>query len=320
MKKIALSALSIALLSTGANAASYKLNMGTVLAPENPITQGLKYFEKEVEKATDGDIEISIFPSGQLGGTLELIEQARAGAAVSMMADPSRLQDYVPQFGVLAAPYLFDNYAQSQAFYSSDIFTKWKKELKDNADLMILSANWFQGTRMLVTKKEINTPSDLEGQRIRAAGSPVGIKTVEVLGATPTPLPWNEAYTALQQKVIDGAEVHPAAFYDSKLYEVAEYIQPTNHAFLMTYFTVGAKWFDSLPKEYQQIVLDKASEAGNYASNIIQENEKTYIDKSIENGMTFHDVDIKPFQKNASNVFKDLDMEEAYKDVLAAVK
>ncbi|WP_425642284.1 C4-dicarboxylate TRAP transporter substrate-binding protein [Marinomonas gallaica] len=313
-KKILLAA-SLSCVGMTASAESYKLNMSTVLAPNNPLTKGLKHFKAEVEAATEGDIKINVYPSGSLGGTGDLIEQARAGSNVSMMADPSRLQNYVNDFGVLASPYVFESLEQAQNYYQSDAFSDLQTELQQKSGLVILSANWFQGTRMLVTKKPVSSPEDVEGMRIRAAGSTIGVKTVEVLGGTATPMPWNEAYTALQQQVIDGVEVHPAAFYDSKLYEVADYIQPTNHAFLMTYLVVGEYWLNSLPEEYKTLLKEEAVEAGEFVTKMILENEKQYIDESIQHGMTFNDVDIEPFQENSKTLYKALDLTEEYEKV-----
>ncbi|SBS24769.1 Sialic acid-binding periplasmic protein SiaP precursor [Marinomonas spartinae] len=311
---------SVSLISLSAHAASYTLNMSTVLAPNNPLTKGLYYFKKQVESASHGDIKINVFPSGSLGGTGDLIEQARAGSNVSMMADPSRLQNYVNDFGVLASPYIFDSLKQAQKYYRSDAFKKLEAKLQKKGGLDILSANWFQGTRMLITKKPVSTPADVKGMRIRAADSKIGIKTVEVLGGTATPMPWNEVYTALQQKVIDGVEVHPAAFYDSKLYEVAKYIQPTDHAYLMTYLVVGDHWLKSLPEKYQKLLKEKAFDAGNLVTNEIIKNEKHYIQESVKHGMIFHPVDVNKFKENSKGLFKELGLESEYKKVEASLK
>lgn len=319
IKKIVLIA-SVSLVSLSANAESYKLNMSTVLAPNNPLTKGLFHFKKEVESATNGDFKINVFPSGSLGGTNDLVEQARAGSNVSMMADPSRLQNYVSDFGVLASPYVFESLEQLQKYYKSDAFKELEAELQQKGGLVILSANWFQGTRMLITKKPVSTPADAKGMRIRAAGSTIGVKTVEILGGTATPMPWNEAYTALQQQVIDGVEVHPAAFYDSKLYEVANYIQPTNHTFLMTYLVVGEQWFKSLPEGYQTLLKEKASETGDLVTANILKNEQSYIDESVKHGMTFHNVDIKKFQENSKGLFDEIGLSAEYKKVEESLK
>ncbi|NLU97768.1 C4-dicarboxylate ABC transporter [Marinomonas sp. UCMA 3892] len=319
IKKILLIA-SVSFVSLSANAESYKLNMSTVLAPNNPLTKGLFHFKKEVESATDGDIKVNVFASGSLGGTGDLIEQARAGSNVSMMADPSRLQNYVNDFGVLASPYVFNSLEQAQKYYKSDAFKELEAELQQKGGLVILSANWFQGTRMLITKKPVSTPADVKGMRIRAAGSTIGVKTVEILGGTATPMPWNEAYTALQQQVIDGVEVHPAAFYDSKLYEVANYIQPTNHAFLMTYLVVGEQWLKSLPEGYQALLKEKASNSGDFVTKTILENEQKYIDESIKHGMKLNKVDIKKFQENSKGLFDSIGLSSEYKKVEASLK
>lgn len=94
-------------------AAATTLRIGTVLAPHDPMGQGLEKFKAEVEKATNGDVEIEVFHNSQLGDTTEMIDQARAGAAVGTVADVARLSSFVPSLAIMSAPFLFDTYEQA---------------------------------------------------------------------------------------------------------------------------------------------------------------------------------------------------------------
>ena len=110
--------------------------------------------------------------------------------------------------------------------------------------LTILSFNWYQGARHMLTKKAVATPADLKGVRVRTIGEPLWIKTINAMGATGTPLPWAEVYPALQTGVIDGAEAQPSAIWGAKLYEVVSHVTLTEHIFLMSGLIVSDKWLN----------------------------------------------------------------------------
>ena len=96
------------------------LRIGTVLSPNDPMGQGLEKFKTDVEKATNGDVLIEVFHNSQLGDTTEMIDQARAGAAVGTVTDVARLSSFVPSLAIMSAPFLFDNYEQADKFALSD--------------------------------------------------------------------------------------------------------------------------------------------------------------------------------------------------------
>ena len=110
----------------------------------------------------------------------------------------------------MGAPYLVDNYDQVLRLTASPLFKGWVDKLRNAANLQVLSFDWFQGHRHVLTNVPVKMPADLKGIRMRTPGAPVWLETVRAMGATPTGMPWSEVYSALQTKVIDGAEAqHP---------------------------------------------------------------------------------------------------------------
>ena len=139
-----------------------------------------------------------------------MLEQARAGANVAVLVDGGRLAPFVKEFGILGAPYLVDNFDQVLRLTASPLFKGWVDKLRNAANLQVLSFDWFQGHRHVLTNMPVKMPADLKGIRMRTPGAPVWLETVRAMGATPTGMPWSEVYSALQTKVIDGAEAqHP---------------------------------------------------------------------------------------------------------------
>jgi TRAP-type transport system periplasmic protein len=285
------------------------LRIGTVLAPNDPMGQGLDKFKAEVEAATNGEVEIQIFHSSQLGDTTEMIDQARAGAYVGTVTDVARLSSFVPSLAIMSAPFLFDTYDQADKFALSDEYLAWGDELKEKSGLMMLASNWYQGPRHALTQKPVSGPSDLTGVRMRTIGAPIWIKTIDAMGAEATPIAWGEVYSALQMGAIDAAEAQPTAIWGAKLYEVIKNVTKTGHIQLVTALVVSAEAWDQLSPENQKIVRDLAVENGRFASNLtIELGEKALADVAAS-GVTISDVDLGPFKEAVSGVYAELDLE-----------
>lgn len=170
----------------------------------------------------------------------------------------------------------------------------------------MLSFNWWQGERHLLTNKPITKPADLAGVRMRTPGAPVWMETIRAMGATPTPLGWTEVYSALQQKVIDGAEAQHPATNGSKLYEVISHITKTGHINLITGVVTSGAWFDSLPAELQAILREEALKAGDVAS-YGTEAALADIEKAMEaEGVTISEIDVTPFREATAPVYDKL--------------
>ncbi|MEJ8572002.1 C4-dicarboxylate TRAP transporter substrate-binding protein [Microbaculum marinum] len=293
-----------------ANAADYTLRLGTVLAPGDPLVVGAEAMKKAVEERTGGKVEVQIFPSSQLGDTQDMMDQAQAGANVGTFVEASRVSVFVPQFNVLVAPYVFDSVNELVDLVDSPTFAAWNKELEEKTGLTLLSFNWYQGARNMLTKKPISTPADLEGVRVRTIGQPLWIETIGAMGAVPTPLAWAEVYPSLQTGVIDGAEAQPSAIWGAKLYEVVSDVTVTEHIYLMSGLLVSAKWLASLPEDLRTIVEEEARKAGAAVlqSNVDQES-KIFADIEKE-GVKVHKIDTAPFREAVQPVYEKLGLTE----------
>ena len=164
--------------------------MNSALQPQDPLFEGLNAFKANVEKRTDGKVAIRLFPGSQLGKDEDVLEQARAGAGVAVVVDGCRLAVYTKEFGVLGAPYLASGYDGVRKVVTSPMFETWVEKLRASAGLQVLSFNWWQGERHLVTNMPVKVPADLAGVRMRTPGAPVWMETIRAMGATPTPMGW----------------------------------------------------------------------------------------------------------------------------------
>ncbi|MEO2038332.1 MAG: C4-dicarboxylate TRAP transporter substrate-binding protein [Martelella sp.] len=324
MNKVFFAAAAVALALTPAAgpaiAQDYTMRIGSVQAETDPIIMGFNKLKEIVEDKTDGAVEVLVYPNGQLGNTQDLMDQALAGANVAAFTDANRLAAFLPKFGIIGAPYVFDDYAQADAFTSSDTFWQWADELQDASGFVTLAFNWYQGPRNLLTNKPIESRADVEGLRIRTPGAPVWVAAGRALGGTPTPLDWAEIYSAMQLGAIDAVEAQPAGVIGSRLYEVADYLTLTEHIQLITGIVVGESWWDELPEEYQDIIRDAAVEAGRYMSDIVITQSGDDYAAMEAGGMTISEIDTSEFKEAAAAEIETLGLSDALATVQSVVQ
>jgi TRAP-type C4-dicarboxylate transport system substrate-binding protein len=261
---------------------------------------------------------VVLFPNSQLGPDEDVLEQARAGAPVAVVVDGGRLAVFQNEFGVLGAPFLASGYDGIRKVVTSDMFEGWVKSLNEGSGLQVLSFNWWQGERHLLTNKPVATPADLSGIRMRTPGAPVWMETIAAMGATPTPMPWGEVYSALSSNVIDGAEAQFPAIVGAKLNEVISNVTKTGHINLITGVVTSGPWFSSLPADLQTILRDEALKAGDIASYGTRDSLEAIEKQLTDEGVTISEVDVTPFRDATAGVYDKLGYGEL-RDTLRAM-
>lgn len=309
-----LPAVALVLASNSAYAA-YQLNVSIALSPQDPIAQAMESAKEAIEERSEGELTIQIFPNSQLGSDEDVVEQIRSGANIAILIDAGRLSEYQPELGILSAPYLVEDYHEYNQITTSPLYLDWVESLSETSGLRLLNYNWFQGSRQMLTQNEVNTPDDLSGVRIRTINSPVWVKTIEAMGATPTPLPWSEVYSALQLGSIDGAEAQLTAAEGQNLHEVITHVALTNHIHLMTGIATSEQWYQSLPDELRAILDEELLKAGDAASQATEDAQASVRERMEAAGVTFSEVDMAIFSDRVGSVYEELGYDQ-YRDQL----
>lgn len=307
--KTILSALALVMASSSAHAA-YQLNISIALSPQDPIAEALENARQAIEERSEGELNIQIFPNSQLGSDEDVVEQIRSGANIAILIDAGRLSEYQRELGILSAPYLVEDYRDYQHITDSPLYLEWVEGLADASGLRLLNYNWFQGSRQMLTQNEVHTPDDLRGVRVRTINSPVWVNTIEAMGATPTPLPWSEVYSALQLGSIDGAEAQLTAAEGQNLHEVITHVALTSHIHLMTGIATSEQWYQALPEELRTILNEELLQAGDDASQATVEAEAAVRERMEAAGVTFTDVDLEVFRERVGGVYEELGYEQ----------
>lgn len=240
--------------------------------------------------------------SGEMGATDDVLEQAMTGAPVIAATDPSRLASYVPEFGILMMPYMFDSYDQLDGLMDTELYQGWVDALRQKG-LVLLTNNCITGFRNYVTNREINTPADLKGLKIRTMGSTIAVDSVNAMGAIATALNQSEAYNAIETGVVDGGEWQIPTIYSLRMYEVCKNMSLTQHFLLTGSIVCGAAWYDALSEEQQEQLRDYAVQCYGDTKEMVMEAEEKYTAEMEAAGMKVTVPDKDAFRKATEHLY-----------------
>lgn len=275
-----------------------------------------------VEKRTGNQVMIELYPSGQLGENKEVLEQALLGSNLMGQCSVGLLEEYVPNYSIFLHPFLFNSWEEAQKVINSDLVKGWEDDLKDNHNIVVLGYGNFGVRDFYTVNTPVRTPEDMRGLLIRVQPIQMYTEMITALGASPQTLPWMEVYSALTQKVVDGAEAPPSSIVDQKHYEVVKYLSVTEHMLDVTTFCTSRQLFESLTKEQQQILLEETASALEWMSQEVMANNDKLLDEIEATGVeVIRDVDKPAFQeatKNISEAFPEWS-DGLYEEVLSII-
>jgi TRAP-type transport system periplasmic protein len=226
---------------------------GHVGPPVHPQHHGALAFAKYVNEKTNGEIEVQVFPLGQLGGERSMTEQVQAGTLQMTAVTAGVLANFVPEMGIIELPFIYPNRETAyKVLDDKDVRERFYKYCDSKGFVFIgYTENEFRD--ITNSKHVIRKPEDLKGLKIRVIESPLFIDTFKTLGANPTPLPFPEIYNALQQKVIDGQDNPIYTSILMKFTEVNKFATLTNHILTECPVVVNKAFWNSLTPEQQKI-------------------------------------------------------------------
>jgi len=244
-------------------------------------------FADNVTRRTKGEVTVKVFPGEQLGKEGDLIQQVKSGALdISAPSMPS-LSGLVPALEIASAPFLWTDWAQAEKIITGPAFQPQFDELRDKHNVLMLSKIWYWGWRNLTTgTRAVNKPEDLSGMKIRVPESPVWVEMIRAMGGAPTPIPFGEVYTALQQKTVDGQENPIPTIYSRKFYEVQAHLSMTRHMLQNNTMIINQRSFDKVSPEHQKVLLEEAAAASVKNSKLQQERETSMLEEIRKSGKT----------------------------------
>ncbi len=290
----------------------FVLKFNHVLGAKEPYHKGFTDWAKAVNTKTKGNLKIEVFHSAQLGVEEDIIEQMRQGANIGQNTDSARLGNYIPGIAVMNGPYFATTLEEVIKIKNTPTVKAWTEELANKFGLKVISFTWVQGYRHFFTNKPIKKPEDLKGMRIRTPPAPIWQESVRALGATPVAMAFGDMYPAIQQKAIEGVELVYNNIPAGRFYEVLKYANETGHIMLINFEVMSAKYFNSMPADYQKILVEECDKAGLETSKKILASEKEVKKQLLAKGMVaVEDCDIAAFKKAGEKAYEVLKITDA---------
>ncbi|HEX8164692.1 MAG TPA: TRAP transporter substrate-binding protein [Beijerinckiaceae bacterium] len=264
-----------------------------------PTVEAVVRMGKKLEEATKGRLSIQMYPSMQLGGEKEMIEQAQVGALAIARISTGPMGPLVPELNVFNMPFLFRDTAHMEKVIDGPIGDELLKKLTDHPTAGLVGLCWMNsGTRNVYnSKKPIRTVEDLKGLKIRMMGNPVFVDTMNALGGNGVAMGFDQLINAMQTGVVDGAENNEPTYTTGQHYRYAKYYSLTGHLMIPEILVFSKRIFTSLPKEEQDLVMKFSKEAQQEERALWYEMEKKSIEEMKKAGVEIVEVgDKKQFQ------------------------
>ena len=264
-----------------------------------PTVEAVVRMGKKLEAATNGRISIQMYPSMQLGGEKEMIEQAQVGALAMARISVGPMGPLVPELNVFNLPFMFRDDAHMEKVIDGPIGDEMLKKLSDHPTANLVGIAWMNaGTRNVYnSKKPVKTIDDLKGLKIRMMGNPVFIDTMNSLGGNGIGMGYDQLINALQTGVVDGAENNYPSYASGQHYRYAKYYSLTGHLMIPEILVFSKKTWGTLSKADQDLILKVAKEAQQEERGLWYAREKEAIKQMKEAGAEIIEIkDKAPFQ------------------------
>ena len=290
----------VAIRTRPAGAAEFTYKYASNLAATHPLNLRATEAMARIKQATDGRVEIGVFPNNQLGSDTDTLSQLRSGAVEFFTLSGLILATLVPAASINGVGFAFKDYDQVWAAMDGKLGAHVRAEVGKRG-LLAMDRMWDNGYRQTTTAtKPITSPDDYRGMKIRVPVSPLWTSMFTALGAAPASINFSEVYSALQTRIVDGQENPLAVIDTSKLYEVQKFCSMTNHMWDGFLFLANRRAFDKLPPASQEIVAREVNRSALEQRADIAGLNQVLRGKLAAGGLAFNDIDPAPFRDTLS--------------------
>jgi len=291
-----LAGMAVGALPLRASAAT-TLRWATVLPANHPTVAMMERVAKQVREETGGAVEIQTFPAGQLGSSRDVIESASSGAIQIVDEGAAQFGQFVPQFSILEAPYIWRDPEHVRRVLSSPVLDEMNTQLVAKRSMRVIGSTYYGKRHVTSGSKAIKTVDDMKGFKLRIPEVDTFRAMAEAWGARPTPLNFGELYLALSQGAVDGQENPLPTIQSGKFFEVQKYLALTGHIITPRLIVVNEAAWQALNAKERQSLKSAVDKHGQTQDNDILAQESTLADTFKTAGMTVIQPDIESFRK-----------------------
>jgi tripartite ATP-independent transporter DctP family solute receptor len=284
------------ILGRPARAAAFTYKFATGQDPTHPVNIRAAEALGRIREASAGRLDIRLFPANQLGSDTDLLSQVRNGGVEFFNLATSILNTLVPAAGLVNVGFAFPDYAAVWQAVDGPLGRYIAAQIA-KAGLVSVTNLWDNGFRQVTSStRRILRPQDLAGFKIRVPPAPILTSLFQALGASPSPINFNELYSALQTKVVEGEENPLAIIATTKLYEVQTSLSMTGHAWDGYQILANRRAWAKLPEDLRAIVSRELAQSGlDERADVAKLSVSLRTDLTAK-GLTIIDVDRAPFR------------------------
>lgn len=274
----------------------------TVFDSGTAIAQGMEKMKELLEEKTDGKVTMEIFPSGTTGGEKEQAEALVLGEVDMAAFGTLPISIYAPEYSFFDSPFVFRDREHFMNVWNSELGDGMRESMLENNGLKTIGV-MGRGYRHITSNTPINSIDDIAKLTIRTPESALFTDTFGALGATCVPIALTELFTSLQTGVVNASEGPFDQIVTNKLYEVQDYITLSKYYYSISMWQMNADFFDGLPEEYQNAVMEAAQEATEYATALGGQNEEELKKVCEDAGCTILEMeDMEPYLEKVQGV------------------
>jgi tripartite ATP-independent transporter DctP family solute receptor len=266
------------------------------LPETHPMNVRAREMAAAIKQETNGRFDLQIFPNSQLGSDTDTLSQIRSGGVEFFTLSGLILSTLVPAASINGMGFAFPDYDTVWKAMDGDLGAYIRGQIA-KANLVAMDKIWDNGFRQTTTStKPIVAPDDFRGMKLRVPVSPLWTSMFKALDASPASINFNEVYSALQTKIVDGQENPLAIISTAKLYEVQKYCSLTNHMWDGFWFLANQRAWQSLPDDVRTIAAKHINAAGlKERDDVAKLNASLQQDLSAK-GLVFNRPDPAPFR------------------------
>lgn len=240
---------------------------------------------ERVKTRTNGAVTIRLYPAEQLGKEADLVQQVKQGALDMSAPSMAAMSSLVPAMEMASGPFLWKDWAEAETVLRGAAFDPIWAELGNKHNIVPVTKILYWGWRNFTfTAREVRKPEDMAGLKVRVPESPIWVEMVRALGAAPTPIPFGEVYTALQQKTVDGQENPIPTIFARKFYEVQGTLSMTRHMLQNNTIVINKASLAKLTSDQQKILIDEAFTLSAKNTELQQGREKSMLEEIRNSG------------------------------------
>ncbi|QTD44696.1 TRAP transporter substrate-binding protein [Ottowia testudinis] len=233
------------------------IRFGYGLNEQSNQGRATKLFAEQVEKLSGGKMKVRAVGAAALGPDTQMQQALIGGAQEMMVGSTATLVGITKEMALWDTPFLVNNVKEADALLDGPIGTKVINKLPEKG--LVGLVYWENGFRNLTnSKRPVTKAEDFDGIKLRVMQNPVFLDTFKTLGANAVPLPFSELFSALETKTVDGQENPYNTILSSKFYEVQKYLSVTNHVYSPWIVLASKKWWDTLSKDEQNVLMQAA--------------------------------------------------------------